>query len=174
MRTLTRTVSLTLLLAACGGDDTGPVSMADAEAGCRAVCQHELDCGSAVVVDSCTASCVANVTGVVRADVFTDATSCRTALACGAADTSCRTCTPTASHTAFEARCRALYDTCLPPAQAASVCSVELNPDSTVGGLCALTPAIMDELTACLPDGTTCATATTCLQNVLRAYGITG
>ena len=40
------------------------------------------------------------------------------------------------------------------------------------GLVCIITPDVVDELTACIPDGVTCAAATTCLQGVFAQHGI--
>ena len=165
-------------LAACGGDPgSGPLSAGDAEDGCRRDCQHRLDCtpDPQTTVEACTSDCVADVAGWVRADAFEAVIDCTTDLACGVSDDTCLTeCAPTDAHDAYEARCRAVFAACLEPAELDGICETTPMPsaDDGVGVFCLITPSIVDELTACLPEGAVCGTAIECLQTVLETHGI--
>lgn len=158
--------------AACGGDaGSGPVSQSTAQEGCQRDCQHEIDCGSTATLAECTASCVADTVGVIRTDAFTDIIDCRTALACDAPSDPCLAeCQPTAAHDHWHDQCQTALAACVPAADLAALCSVTPAGTGDAGYLCLVTPAIMDELTACIPTGVACEQAMTCLQNVATAH----
>jgi hypothetical protein len=167
-------------LAACGGDSpgTGPVSAADAEDGCRAGCQRDFDCDptSATPVEQCTTSCVAEVSGWVRADAFADITDCIADLACTASEDTCvDQCDPTDAHEAYEAQCREVFAPCsADPADINGICETTPSGSGDVGFFCLITPSVMDQLTACIPDGTACQAGIDCIQGVLETNGIDG
>lgn len=160
-------------LACGGGEGAGPVSMEAAEAGCEADCQHQIDCGDDTPLADCTADCVGDVTGILRADVFADLVDCRTGLACGVSTDTCSdACEPTSTHTAYETRCRALFTPCTDgTAELDNLCGVD-GSSGDDGLLCLLNTDIIEELTACMPDGAVCADALNCMRNVLTAHGI--
>jgi hypothetical protein len=172
--------ALTALAAACGGDDddgtgpgTGPVTPAQAEAGCGSDCEHSHGCDATVDVAACTADCVSDVTaGWFRADAFDAIVACRTGLACGADDDAClEACRPTLSHDAYEAQCREVFAGCGTQAQIDSVCEVTPSAVTGNGVFCLITPSIIDEMTACIPDGTGCS-GVECIAAVAEAHGI--
>lgn len=166
-------------LAACGGDPgSGLVSASDAEDGCRRDCEHRLECtpDPQETVESCTDDCVSDVVGWVRADAFEDIIDCSTGLACGVSDDDCLSeCDPTDAHEEYEARCRAVFASCLDSEELESLCETTPMPGvdaDDIGYFCLITPSIVDELTACLPEAAVCETALECLQAVLTANGI--
>lgn len=162
------------LLFACGSDGpgTGPVDPDDAMAGCMADCQHRASCGSTTPVAECTTECV-NETGWVRADTFADLIDCFGSQACGASQDTCiAMCEPTSAHERYESTCRANLATCGTPDDVNQFCETQPTGAGDVGFFCLATPAIMDEMTACIPAGVDCKTALACLQGVLEAHGI--
>lgn len=165
------------LLAACGGDSpgTGPVSPADAEAGCSAMCQRDIDCGNETdPLAVCTADCVADTGDWLRADAFEAITDCIAALACGASDDPClEECVPTAAHTSYETACRERFAACVEtPSQLDGLCEVTPSQASGDGENCLITPAIMSELTDCFAAGADCATMQNCLLAVAETHGL--
>lgn len=173
---MSKFVAMALVLGAMacgGGDSTGPVSMDTAQAGCQADCQHNIDCGSTEPLADCTTDCVGDVTGVIREDVFNDIVDCNTALACGASDDACEAlCEPTSAHDRYEAACRAMFATCPDTVDVNELCSVRPTGASDAGFFCYLTPAIVDEFTACLPSGGTCSAALSCMSGVAETRGV--
>lgn len=166
-------IAFVLGAVACGGGEgAGPVSMEAAQAGCTADCEHQIECGDETPLGDCTADCVGDVTGILRADVFADLVDCRTELACGASTSTCNTCEPTSSHTAYETRCRELFAPCTDgSADLDNLCGVS-STSGDDGSLCMFATNIMDELTACMPSGAVCETALGCMRNVLTSHGI--
>jgi hypothetical protein len=167
---------LVILFAACGGGPgTGPVDQSTAETYCQEDCDHQASCDSTVDVTACVNDCVTEVVGVIREDVFADVTDCTTALACGAASDACfdDNCAPTSAHEAYESRCREAFAACdLSTEEIDGACETSPSTSaSDVGYLCALTPEIMDELSACM-DEADCQAILTCEQNVAEARGI--
>jgi hypothetical protein len=168
------------LLAACGdvgsGPGTGPVDPAVAADGCNRDCQHRIECGSTQTLADCTAQCITD-TSWVRADAFEDVIACTSTRACTGSTNDCLSaCVPTDAHERFEAQCRATLAACGSADEINGFCETTPDPAASgdVGLLCLATPAIMDELTACLATGTACADANTCIQGVLAAHGIDG
>ncbi len=164
-------------LAACGGDPgSGAISAADAEDGCRRNCEHSQECNPdpQTTVQACTAECVADVSGWVRADAFEAITDCATGLACNASEDVCLTeCVPTDAHDAYEARCRAVFAACLDPGELNGICETTPVPGGDDAGFfCLITPSIVDQMTACLPEAAVCGTAIECIQRVLETNGI--
>lgn len=166
--------TLFTLLAACGGDDAGPepLDTATRDRLCQADCDRLVACEPDRVLAECIASCQGDLAGWVRTDVALDVFDCRAALACGASDDACVTCSPTDAHQRFETACRANLATC--DVNPDSFCAVTITAatQGDAGLVCIITPDVVDELTACIPDGVTCAAATTCLQGVFTQHGI--
>jgi hypothetical protein len=164
-------------LAACGGGPgTGPVDHATAEEHCQAECEHEASCDSAVDVPDCTSSCVDDVEGVIREDVFVDVTDCVAGLECGVSDDICfeENCAPTSAHDAYEADCRAALAGCdLGAAEIDQACETDPadSSDGDTGFLCALTPEIVDALAVCF-DEADCQAIFTCYDEVAAEQGI--
>ena len=165
-----------LLLAACGdvadGPGTGPVSPTAAAEGCQRQCQHDIDCGSAQTVQACTDDCVSE-TMWVRADAFETVIDCLATHACAGDEDECTAlCNPTGAPERWEAQCRAVLGGC--DIDVNEACETQPDPSQSgdVGFLCLATPAIMDELTACIPNGTACQAGLTCLQGVFQAHGL--
>lgn len=163
------------VLAGCGddGDPTDPISPSIARTGCTTLCQHRADCAGTALSPDCVDECVLGTAGVIRRDVFDPVNACYEALACGADGEVCRVCTPTEAHVRFEAACRAVYGACLTGIDLEDKCLVTPGP-TTEGGFakCAITPAIIDELTACTPSGATCEAADACRLTVVRAHNL--
>ena len=179
MRTASFVVSalVTLVCTACGSDGpgTGPLTAAEAEDGCRADCEHRIACDPQPdqTVEACTADCVSDVAGWVRADAFEAIIDCTTALACDASDDACLAeCVPTSAHDAYEAQCREVFAPCGSPEEVDGICEVSPNA-STEGGLfCLVAPSIIDEMTDCIPDGTTCQAGVACINAVAESHGL--
>ncbi|MBK9032951.1 MAG: hypothetical protein IPL61_17040 [Myxococcales bacterium] len=163
------------VLAGCGdgGDPTDPVDADTAHAGCTTLCQQRADCAGTELSASCVSECETSVAGVIRSDVFDPVTACFATLACGTDGDVCQVCTPTEAHVRFEAACRAVYGACLTGIDLEDRCLVVPGP-TTEGGFakCAITPAIIDELTACVPAGATCEAADACRLAVVRAHNL--
>jgi len=170
-------VGVFVAMVGCGGDGggTGPISSADATAGCKATCERYKTCdpASTQTVDACTADCVADVGGGgVRADAFEAISTCIADQACTATESACLgECSPTAAHESFEATCRAM----LPEwggtgANVDSAC--ETTPSGENGFLCLFTPQVMNELAACFDLA--CTGIEACFSTVTTKYGIDG
>ena len=176
----TKAILLSVLLAAttaaCGDDGpgTGPITAADAEPGCRSGCERDAMCDpEGETVEACTADCVSDVAGWVRADAFESITDCIAALACTASDDACvTTCSPTSAHETYEARCREVFAACGSAEEVGNLCETTPTTGGDTGFLCLVTPAIMDEFTACIPAGTDCKTGLACIQAAAGAHGI--
>jgi hypothetical protein len=167
------------LVACGGGPGSGPVSADDFREGCRIDCQHDFDCGDTTeTVDACTERCFADFpeAGWLRGDAFVAISECFAELSCTADDDSCFTeCSPTGAHDRWESQCREVFAPCITePAQLDGICEVTPMPniDDEVGFFCLFTPAIMDELTACIPDGTACEPGISCVQAALERHNI--
>lgn len=170
-------VGVFVAMVGCGGDGggTGPISSADATAGCRATCEREKTCdpASTQTVEACTADCVADVGGGgVRADAFEAVSTCIADQACTASESTCLgECSPTSAHERFEATCRAKLAEC--GATGANVDSAcETTPSGENGFLCLFTPQVMNELAACFDLA--CTGIEACFSTVTTKYGIDG
>lgn len=159
----------------CGGDSggTGPISAADARAGCEAGCERDNMCDptSTETVADCTASCVADIGGGgVRTDAFDAISACIADLACTASDDVCiNECSPTSAHESYETKCRAKATECgAPSADVDGLC--ETTPDAENGFLCLFTPAVMNELAACFDLA--CTGIDGCFSTVSAKYGL--
>lgn len=167
------------LIGCGGGAGTGPISVDEAEDICRDICQRDFDCGdTSMTVDQCTADCAAEAgAGWLRADAFEDIAACGVDLACGADDDAClRECAPTSAHEEYEAQCRTVFATCVSdPSQLNGICETTPMPGvdgDDVGFWCLVTPAIMEEMLDCIPDGTACQAGATCIQAVAESHGL--
>ena len=164
------------LAVAWGGDAAGPepLDATTRDRLCQVDCEHKLGCETppTETLAECVASCQGDLGGWVRTDVAVDVFDCRAQLACGANDDACVSCSPTDAHQRYETACRANLATC--DVNLDALCEVTLSPTGSgdAGLVCIITPAIVDELTACIPTGVDCATATTCLQGVFARNGI--
>lgn len=171
--------SFVALVACGGGGGTGPISADEAEGTCRDVCQRDADCGElSETVDQCTADCVAEVsTGWLRADAFEAIGACAVDLACGADDDVClRECSPTSAHERYESQCRTVFASCgTDPDQLNRICETTPMPGvdgDDLGFFCLVTPAIMEEMLDCIPDGTSCQAGATCIQAVAASHDL--
>lgn len=160
----------------CGTDGagTGPISAANAQAGCEAGCEHDKECDptSTQTVEACTAECVAGVSGGgVREDAFEELSTCVSQQACTASDDACFTaCEPTSAHESFEAACRAKLAECgAAPTDLDGACETKPNGDD-LGFLCLFTPAVMNELAACMDLA--CTAIEDCYGTVSAKYGL--
>lgn len=177
MKRASKAVLLALVVAACGGSNTGPISTETAEGACGDICQHDLACDatSTQTLEQCTADCVGDVAGAYREDAVLAIASCLTELACTADDDACLAeCEPTSSHDRYEERCRERGAECgATPDQLDGLCEVTPMPASSGddGLLCLLVPAVVDDLRACF-DEPDCATLETCFDRVLAAHGV--
>jgi hypothetical protein len=169
-------------LVACGSDGpgSGPVSQADFNEGCRVDCEHRVECGTATgTLEECITNCTddyADVSGWLRGDAYVAITECFGGLACSADTSTCLTeCQPTDAHERYEAQCREVFAPCVEvPSDLDGFCETTPMPSEQgddTGIFCLMTPAIMDQMTACIPDGTTCQAGLTCLQGVLEQVG---
>ncbi len=170
-------VAVFAALVGCGtdGPGTGPISAADAMAGCEAGCERDMMCDptSTETVAACTADCVAGVGGGgIRADVFEVITDCTAALACTADEDIClNECSPTSAHESYETACRAKLAEC--GGMAADVDGAcETTPGVDKGFLCVFTPAVMAELEDCF--ALDCAGLDACFNTVTAKYGFGG
>lgn len=161
---------------ACGSDGAGPgpLDATTRDEICQADCERKLGCEAppTQTLAECVASCQGDLGAWVRTDVALDVFDCRAQLACGASDDACVTCSPTDAHQRFETACRANLATC--DVNIDSFCAVSITPTTQgdAGLVCIITPSVVDELTACIPTGVDCATATTCLQGVFQRNGV--
>jgi hypothetical protein len=166
---------LSLSLMACGSDEPRgePVTEAEFLAHCNARCEHQIACGDTTgPQNECVDRCLADFPDVapwLRGDALLAVGECTFALACGADDGSCVTaCEPTDAHERFEAQCREVMVAC----DLAEEAECEVTPAAgTEGFLCSVTAAVMDELTACIPDGAACSDAAACLEAVIDRVG---
>jgi len=167
-QTVLRPLLFAIVLAACGGHGTGPVSNDVAVDYCGDICARDATCDPTTTetLEACTADCVAEVMGF-REDAFVDVASCVAAQACTATTDLCLAeCTPTSAHRRWEDRCRARV----------VECGTDNPEDCTASGpsdaglLCLLTPAIMDDLTACMDQE--CTAIDECYTAVLDAAGV--
>jgi hypothetical protein len=171
---------LLVISAACGGDDDDPALTLDqARDLCDRGCQHQLACGDAPTLEACMSECVGEVDDVdwLRAAAFEAITSCIASAPCGGDyDVCLGACRPAAAHEAFEAQCREVMPPCFETAeQLDRLCETTPNDTSDgfdLGYLCLPTSAIMDELTACIPDGTACPDAIACLSAAFERHDI--
>lgn len=163
-------------LAACGGDDAGPGPLATSTRDqlCQSDCERLVACEQPPTrtVAECVASCQREIGAWLRTDVALDLFACRDQLACGASDDACVVCTPTDAHARYEAACRANLATC--DVDLDGYCEVSLVPSAPgdTGLICVITPEVIDQMTACLPAGLDCATATACLDDVFARNGV--
>lgn len=169
--------TLSLTLAACGGDSLGSdaVTAAQAEDPCRTGCEHEAECSDdpAYDLEGCVDDCVADTSGWVRGDALEALADCVADQACDASESSCQSsCEPLAEHDAYETACRATFADCLDAEELEGVCSVTPSGTSDAGMFCLVAPAIIEEMTACFDDGAACGVALECLQGVLEAHGV--
>ena len=179
MRSICLLATFGLAAAACGGADTGPVTMDEAQDVCQRTCDHDHACDPTSDVTTCVDECVADITGWVRADVIEAAADCEVALACDASDDSCfeDACEPTSAHDAYETRCRERFAECgVSGTDLDSICEVTPGGSSgtsggDVGFFCVVAPSIMDDFTACF-DEADCNAIQTCFQQVASANGI--
>jgi len=164
---------LTLAIA-CGGDDAGlePFDTATRDGLCQADCERLVACQPDRTQAECMASCQAELGTWLRTDVAVDVFTCRSQLACGASDDACVTCSPTDAHRRYEAACRANLAAC--DVNLEAMCEVDLNTvvSGDAGLICIVTPTVVDELTACIPAGVDCTTATTCIEAALDRAGV--
>ena len=135
---------LTLAIA-CGGDDAGPepLDTATRDGLCQADCERLVACQPDRTQAECMASCQAELGTWLRTDVAVDVFTCRSQLACGASDDACVTCSPTDAHRRYEA-----------------ACLVGAGTNNATA------------LTACIPAGVDCTTATTCIEAALDRAGV--
>lgn len=172
-----RKLALAVVLTACGGGSgggiggTGPITQAQADEVCRGICEHEVECGTEIDVESCIPSCADDFVGWARADAVQTLANCFTATACGTSDDSCiGLVDPLAIHEEWEAGCRTELAACIDPNQIEEACSVQ--SDGGEGGLFRfIAPAIMEDIIACL-DGADCEARLTCIEQVLDVNGV--
>lgn len=178
--------ALSTLLAACGGDDdgggvgSGPVTQEQYTEGCRIDCEHRVECGDTTdPLQTCIDNCAADypeVAGWLRADATVAITQCFGELDCAANDNQCMAeCIPTAAHAAYEAQCREVFGPCgASPDELDGMCETTPMPTENsddTGIFCLMTPAVMNQMLACIPDGTACQAGLTCLEGVLNSVG---
>lgn len=169
---------LLVFLAACGGGQggglgTGPISQAQAESECQAVCQKDIDCGVETDLASCVARCAQDFVGWARGDAVSTIFDCVLAAPCGTSDGECLgDVLPLAIHEQWEAGCRSELAACLDPQQIDFACEVSPSPlDEEIGIFRFIAPAIMEDIIACL-DAPDCEARLTCVENVLETNNI--
>ncbi len=161
--------SLLLLAAACGGGGgAGPIDQATAEDVCQQVCDRDVECGDPAD-PMCVADCADGLAGVIREDVIEDALACTLAAECDAVDDCELECSPTSTHTAYEAHCREALGACDISTEALDgICEVNYGPGpdgDQVGSLCLFATPIIDDLDACM-DEPDCNAIAACIQAV--------
>ena len=169
-------VGVFVAMVGCGSDGagTGPITASNAQAGCEAGCQHDKECNptSTQTVEACTAECVAGVSGGgVREDAFEELATCLAQQACTATDDVCfATCEPTSAHDGFEAACRAKLAECGAAADSVDSACETTPSGGDQGFLCLFTPAVMNELAACMDLA--CTAIEDCYGTVSAKYGL--
>ncbi|MEZ4366658.1 MAG: hypothetical protein R2939_10270 [Kofleriaceae bacterium] len=159
--------------AACGGGGPGPgsISAADAEELCERRCTAERACNpSEDPLEACTADCADDLRGI-RGDVFEDYVDCVEGLACGANDDACVTCTPTAVHRDYEARCRAKLPTCGVDAEGVDETCTVTSAGGEPSYACILGTEVIADLIDCLAIAD-CEQAEACFGAVLETVDI--
>jgi hypothetical protein len=176
-------IALSLALAACGDSNDppgpGPVTAEDAQALCGAACEREVMCdpGGSQTVEACTADCAGDVTvGWYRGDAFEALAVCIANLACTMDESACfDRCRPLEAHERFESQCRRVFAPCgFEPLELDGMCETQLGASvaTDAGFFCLVIPSVMDELTACIPDGTACQAGIDCISGVLTRHNI--
>lgn len=182
MRDAMRTAALAAALAACTlpEDDEptpggGPVTIEQATAGCRRQCEHDLACrgGDPSEVEVCAADCATEVSGWVGVHAFGPIIECIVAVPCDQSTEQCiAACVPTATHEGYEARCRRVFAGCGAVLDVDSTCEVTPMPGSSTGFLCLAAASIIQEMSACIPDGIACEPGRACIEDVRSRHGL--
>jgi hypothetical protein len=167
------TILLTAFFATGCHDDppqTGIASAETAQSACERGCAYDVDCNGADL-DECVAECVADAEGWIRQDALEAFQGCVAKLTCDDDPDDCGAYVkPLDVHRDFETKCNAQLAACDMPDQLD--CAVDFDPeDADVGAVRFATPAIVQELSACL-DAADCDTRTSCMLDVYQAYGI--
>ena len=168
-------VVLVMVVACGGGAGAGSDALTEAEARplCEAACTHDVeDCGDDQSIAECTAQCQAEFAmGWFRGDAATAVLRCYATLACDAVEDACFAAVePLAIHREWETACRRELAGCTSDLD--GTCGVEPGQDSDVGFYRYFTPALMEDLIACLNEATPCIDELACIRTQLMAHGV--
>lgn len=162
-----------VMLAACGGNDAGPVSASELRDGCQKICTRDVACleeGETETLEGCVADCSDELGGWPRADAFGDLAECIGDLTCDGQEETCLgEISRLPIHDEWEDACRANLLECEEQGVSEEACTLAGDEESALIRLIA--EPIMEEMIECTNEAD-CAARIACLNAVFESNQI--